>query len=122
MSRSVVAGRPWASLPTYLRPPAPSMRPSRTVGELRRRRWSRAAERGAHDRLVETVLAQEVGAPSLLAEDRVQQARVDARMAEVADRQLAVAQPHGDRAALAQRALEVEALGRVDQVAQGLVA
>src|SRR6266508_5550317 len=122
MSRSGVAGRPWASLPTSLPPPAPWPRASRRVGEVRRRRHSRAAERGANGGLVEAALAQKGGAWPVLGEHGEQQSGVDARIAEVADGQLAVAEPHRDRAALAQSALEVEALGWVDQMAQRLVA
>ena len=81
-----------------------------------------AAERTADGRLVDAVLAQELCTAPVLPQDSEQQPRVDTGMAEVADREVAVAQPHRDRAAVAQRALEVEALRRVDEVAQRLVA
>jgi hypothetical protein len=92
------------------------------VGELRRRRGSWPAERAADGGLVEAVLAQQRRTTTLLPQDSQQQACIHTGMAEVADRQLAVAEPDRHGATLAQGALEIEAHGRVDELAQGLVA
>jgi hypothetical protein len=92
------------------------------VGEVRRRHPSRAVERTANGSLVETVLAQERPAGALEAEHREQDAGIDPRMAEVADRQLTVSQPHGDGAAVAHGTVDVDAPWRVDQAPQRLVA